>query len=370
MKKVLFFLTVLYGSIVNSGQMESEKERFAVYVPNLPKTTEITGGVIFLRPSIGGTNYNVHTYPLNFEVPTPLFSPSWVVQDISTSFSPGFLVNLRQTFENTGLDFNLYWVHLRTDNTTHDTAIGSSFNGPLYEIGPEASVIKNASGQLKTSFDVINADFAKHIHLDPHLQTRLLFGVTGIGLKVQQSGTFSGIPNFTITQKTEAKLTGAGIRLGLDFDNTLDYKLIKGINFKNWSLIGAFTSSLILGESTPSLTFTGVSDILTLAGIPTNYQAIHQTSATLFIPGFDGKVGVKYRHKLQEQSSSHNIKDLQVEIGYMGIVYLDAIHNVVPANYADNSPGIGTGVIYLKSINKLVENFALSGPYVTASLKL
>ena len=337
-----------------SGSMGEEKHSFDIYVPNLERSNELSGGAFFLKPT-GAVDYNVYTAPLNPTVATPLFSPDWYVQTVPSTFTPGFYFNYRHVFENSGNDVNLYWAHLRTSNSTSNGAAEHHFNGPLYQVGPEARAINFASAQNKYAYDIVNLEVAKNIYIDPSLQTRLLFGISGLFLNQELNSTFSGTPNFSITSKEESRFDGAGIRFGLDGSYVVRPQL---------SVVGLFASSLFLGTGQPSITYTGVSDVLRISGIPVNNQNIYNKNYLQLVPAVDGKLGIKYFKPLESN------RRFAVEAGYMGAYYFNVFQGVTPSNYADNSPGIDTGVIYLKSLIKVVKSFGLTGPYVTASLKV
>ena len=124
-------------------------------------------------------------------------------------------------FVNNGSDLNLYWAHLRVNNTTSNTAPVSDFEGPLYAVGPESAAISKANGQVKYGYDVLNGDLAKHINIDPNLKTRILAGITGLWLNEQINATYSGPPKFIILSQSTSKFNGAGLRLGLDTNYNL-----------------------------------------------------------------------------------------------------------------------------------------------------
>ncbi len=345
---------LLFNAVLGySGGMGPTDERFDIYVPNLESSNEYSGGAFFLRPS-GAADYNVYTSPLNPDVTTPLFSPSWDAQDIALNFTPGFFFNFRHIFKNSGSDANLYWAHLRTSNSTTNLAAPARFNGPYYQVGPEASAIHTASGQVRDAYDLVTLEVAKHVNIDPALTTRLLAGISGVWISEQMRTTFSGVPAFTITTADISKFNGAGLRLGLD---------AAYLATSNLDIVGLFASSLFLGTERPSVLFTGMSDVLQLGGIPVNYQHISHDHFLQLVPAVDGKLGIKY-HRFFEANYT-----VSFEAGYMGTFYFNALQKYEPANYADNSPGIDTGAIYLKSLSKLSLDFGVTGPYIMASLR-
>ena len=341
--------------LCTSQEPHSFNDGLSIHVLDLPSSNEVSGGAFFMRPS-GSPDYNVNTSPLNPDVPTPILSPDWAMQKINTNFTPGFFLNLRHVFSNKGSDVTVYWAHLRTTNNDNNVAANNTFDGPLYAIGPESFLVAQANGAINFSYDVVNGDVAKHIAIDSSLSTRFLAGITGIWLNQQLTQYFSGQQpsTFQMRTQTSSKFNGAGLRVGVD----VDYQ------FKNqFSLVGFFASSLILGTQSPTTTFTGTSDLLVAAGIPVNHQSLTHPNFSQIIPAMDGKLGVRYSH-----DTLHGLV-YSLEAGYQGVIYINAIQNYVPTNYADNSPGIDTGAIFLKSVARTVQDFTLSGPYITASIK-
>ena len=85
----MYLLCISIAAVGYSETISPGKKSFNIFVPNLPASNEISGGAIFMRLS-GSADYNVKTFPLNENVQTPILSPDWQVQNIKSSFTPGF----------------------------------------------------------------------------------------------------------------------------------------------------------------------------------------------------------------------------------------------------------------------------------------
>jgi hypothetical protein len=358
---------ILMASNLYAGTMGDVRSNFDVYAPNLAKSNEISGGAVFLRPA-GNQDYAVLTNPFGPSAATP----SWQVLDINTTFSPGFFFNLRHTFENTSNDVNLYWLHLRTSNSTANDANGGytaspgwQMIGPDYEIGPNDKVFRLAQGSIDYSFDAINGELGQHIHVDPLLKARLFAGISGVILQNKLTGIYTGLQRDTGTgalsgfvyfpQTSIAKYNGAGLRVGLDAESNA--------YFNNFSILGSFASSLLIGTQYARTNFVGGSTSLEALNIQGNYQFIAKKSYANLVPAVDGKLGLKYAYQ-------HNDKTFTVEGGYMAAIYINALVNYVPSTTVPPSAGTTTGGIYLQSLKKTTDNFSFNGPYVNASLKM
>lgn len=337
--------------IANAGTMGEANTPMPLY--------EVSAGALFLRPA-GATDYNVLTSPFNPNVPTPILSPRWEAQEISPSTQTGFTLNLRRNFADTNRDISLNWAHLRTNDTASTAANNNAppyreMDGPFFEIGPDAGVLRNAVGRVKFNYDVVNLEAAKHIQLDSAIKARLFGGISGVWLKEELTATYTGDAHFMFSNTNTSKFNGGGLRVGLDGA----YQVTS-----YFDIVGLVASSVLLGSQQPNTTFTGTSDILIASGIPVNHQGISHKSYTQVVPALDAKLGLKFNYAYSPDCV------FSLEGGYMGAVYVNAIQNYVPATYVPGSEGINTGSIFLQSLTKTTEDFSVNGPYVTASLKL
>jgi len=366
-KKTYLALCIVALNSVSScfaGEMGAVEKRFDIYAPNLPKSNEITGGAVFLRPS-GNADYAVLTLPFNSSVPTPSDQPHWKVRDINASFTPGFYLNGRHVFQDSGRDVNLNWTHLRTNDTNATTADNSrppyfQMVGPASEIGPYDSRVRNAYGQMKYDYDVLNGDFGQHINIDPKLKTRIFLGISGLWLQEQLTTTFTGTGNLRFVSDYTSRFNGAGVRLGMDGMYPVYHHI---------EIVGGLAGGVLLGTQQTNSIYNGSSDFLASDGIAAGRQSISHRSYAQVVPSMDAKLAMKYSHQLS------NNRSLSIEGGYMGAVYVDAIQNYVPSTFVASSPeighgGINSGAIFLQSLMKTTNTFSVNGPYVSASLKM
>jgi hypothetical protein len=329
----------------------------------VPPSNEFTVGGVFLRPS-GSNDYAVLVSPFNPNVPAPILSPSWETKAINAGFSPGFLLNYRHVFANSDNDINLYWLHLRTSDSNNITANTSAppaqqMTGPVWNIGPDAGPTSRANGQMKNSFDVFNIEFGKQVKLGQNLQSRFFAGLSGLWLQHKIIGNFGGtdpiLGPYTFGITTHSKYKALGLRLGVDGE-------YKPINY--FSIVGLFAGNLYVGSQNPSTTTTGTGSILTAGGIPVNNQSISHDNYMQIVPAIDAKLGLKFSHQYSDSMS------FAIEAGYMASIYINAIQDYVPSTYVPGSLGIVSGSVYLQSLLKSTNSFALDGPYIQFSMKV
>ncbi|WED42485.1 Lpg1974 family pore-forming outer membrane protein [Legionella cardiaca] len=366
-KKAVSFAicSVLITSLnqATAGVMGEVNNNFAVYVPNLPASNEFTAGAVFLRPG-GSNDYAVLVSPFSPSVATPILSPNWETKGIHPDLSAGFLLNYRYVFPNSGTDLNLYWTHLHTsDKSTfpvnRNPPPAQQMTGPLWNVGPDAGPVSSANGQLKTNYDVFNAEIGKHVNFDPNLKGRFFAGVSGLWLEQQIIANFSGTDpilgpfQFGITNKST--YNAAGLRLGMDGE------------YQGWhdiNMVGLVAGNLFIGNQKPSVKTVGSGSVLAAAGIPVNHQSITHKSFVQVVPALDLKLGLKYSRQYVDD------KVFAIEAGYMASIYVNAIQNYSASTYVPGSLGIVTGAMFLQSLLKTTDSFSVDGPYITASLKI
>ncbi|CEK09942.1 Lpg1974 family pore-forming outer membrane protein [Legionella hackeliae] len=364
-KKVVSFAicNLLITSISHAGAMGDVNNNFAVYVPNLPASSEFTAGAVFLRPG-GSNDYAVLVSPFTPDVTTPILSPDWEPKGIDADFSPGFTLNYRYVFANSGTDFNLYWTHLHTsDDSTfpvnRNPPPEQQMTGPFWNVGPDAGPVSSAAGQLKNKYDVLNAEVGKHLNFGPNLKSRFFAGVSGLWLEQEIIANFGGtdpiLGPFRFGISTKSTYNAAGMRLGMEGEYD---------GWHNINVVGLLAGNLFIGSQQPSTNSTGSGSVLAAAGIPVNYQSISHKSFVQVVPALDAKLGLKYSRQFA------NDKLFAIEGGYMASIYVNAIQNYVPSTYVPGSLGIVSGAMFLQSLVKTTDSFSVDGPYVTASLKI
>ncbi len=357
---IVYLLIFPFYNALASATNNSSKEQLNI---SSPSSNEFTVGGVFLRPS-GSNDYAVLVNPFNPSVPTPILSPSWATKSINPGFTPGLLLNYRHVFSNSDNDINLYWVHLSTsdsDNTLANTSAPpyQQMTGPIWNIGPDAAPTSRANGQMNNNYDVFNLEFGKHVAFGQNLQSRIFTGLSGLWLEHKIKGSFGGtdpiLGPYTFNITTDAKYHAAGLRLGVDGE----YEAIN-----HFSIVGLFAADLYLGSQQPSTTTTGTGSILTAGGIAVNNQSISHSNYIQLVPAIDAKLGLKFSHEY----AGNNL--FAVEAGYMASIYVNAIQNYVPSSYSPGSLGIVSGSVYLQSLLKSTDSFALDGPYIQFTLKM
>jgi hypothetical protein len=329
----------------------------------LAATNEFAAGGVFLRPA-GSNDYAALVSPFSPNVPDPILTPNWEAKGMDANFSAGFTLNFRHTFNQSGNDFNLSWIHLHArDDATFGVNLGpipiQQMAGPFWAVGPNDGPTSGARGYLKSNYDVVSAEFGKQLHFEDSLYLRLFSGICGVWIHQNNTALFNGLDPveglFTFGITTKSKYNSGGIRFGLESD----YHTWRGL-----SLVGLLAGNLLIGTQQPLTETSGTSNSLAAAGIGVNQQSVSHRSYVQMVPAVDAKLGLKYCHEYCPN------KALSVEAGYMASMYVNVVQNYVPSTYVPASLGIVSGSVYLQSMMKTTESFSLDGPYITFALKM
>lgn len=307
---------------------------------------EVTAALLYLQPVADNLEYGTQVTPL----PAP--SPHWVNQSVETSLSPAFNVGLRYIVPESGNDLRASWTHLNASSSDSFVADSQQFAGPPYEIGPDSNLYNLGHGYVDFEYDSVNIE-AGHLWTDGSpAQVRLFGGIQYARIGEELRGRFASFDGIYASSNTNTSLlNGVGPRLGVEAG------VVKG----RFDLLGQVAGSALVGRQENRLDFEAISPDLLIVGVtPPNRQSIVSPDATRVVPAIDSKLGAGWTIPMQNGSI------IRLEGGYQAAVYINAISQyaisdvVVPPNVQ----GIG---VFLESAYHLHNNFAVHGPYASAS---
>ena len=344
----------------------SSQDSAYISIPSLNPGFNMGVAALWLRPGASNLTYVIYNRAL------PLLQPSWSEQELNPAFSPAFEIQMGYVPKNSGgMDIDLDWTHLRSETVTESIAAATSsdFLGPDYDIGPDGSNIRNATGSAQFSADVINVDAGQHVLFGRRLNIRFFGGLSTGFLKENLTDTYSGtatavaasgsIPAtaagpFSVTQYESSRFSGAGPRIGVD----ANYRMRCGFGF-----IGEGAITALFGTMASNTNYLGTSQTLINNGyaVP-NPQYIADQHVFQVIPGFDTKLGVDYKRALSQTTT------LVVSTGYQAAVYINAISQYLPGSLVQTK-GLSTGSLYVETMNHILSNYSMQGPFLKLSLE-
>lgn len=316
---------------------------------------EYTLGAVFLKPGASNLNYVIYNNGL------PLQSPSWTEKEIQPNYSAGFDLGVRYVLsEQVNQDINLTWTHLSTRDSTSVTAPAGVFLGPDYQIDPNAIPIRAAQGIAKFKYDVANLDLGQRVFFGEHLQIRFFGGLSTGFLREDVNAIYSGNVvvglyqgPFVLNQLVSSNYTGIGPRLGL----LADYETDSG-----FGVLGEAAVSGLIGTQNTKTSYTASSQqLLSVYGQAQNSQYIVDEHVYQAIPGFDGRLGLSYKHAVGRTGS------IKFTAGYEAAVYVNAISQYLPQTLVDSAP-LQTGGIFVATMSHTLSNYSVQGPFLNVTL--
>lgn len=331
-------------------------DNFGVSVPRLTPGFEVHAAALWLAPGASNLNYVINNKAL------PVQSPSWTEQELNPGYSAAFAVGARYIFPNSGSDIRIDWTHLNTSDSKSLVAANNQyFLGPDFQIGPDGIPIRQASGNAKFRYDIINLDGGQFVNLGPYVAMRFFGGLSGGSLREQVSATYSGNVNtgsfpgpFSMSQKVSSDFYGVGPRIGMD--------AIYNIN-QMFSILGEGAISALIGRTDSKTNYTGSAvQLATTFGQAVNSQFIKDQNLNHVVPGLDAKLGVKY------QQCFDHVGTVSVTAGYQAAVYMNAINQYLPGTLVTNQP-MQSGGIFVMTMDHTLSNYSVQGPYLDIALQ-
>lgn len=313
--------------------------------PCSPSCIEFSASLLFLQPSGGNLEYGTLVSPL------PLPTPNWANLAVDPAFSPAFNVGMGYRFPDCGNDVQLTWTHLDTSDNASVVADVNQFVGPPDEIGPDAGAFLIAEASAQFEYDSVNVDIGQRFHSGGPIQVRVFGGLQFARLGEDLTASFRSIDGTIANGYTNRSLfTGVGPRLGMKVQTV----------GRHVDLLGEIAVAVLVGTLKSRIDFTSLSPELAGLGItPPNTQSLTSPNATFVIPSIDSHLGTGY-------TADTGYGVFRVEAGYQLAVYVNAIHQYSLSEVV--TPPVDQSVgVFLRTQTPLQSNFAVHGPYLTAS---
>lgn len=337
-----------------------------VFVPNLKPGVQFTASYLQLKPGADNLGFATITTFL------PIQNPQWAVQDLNTSYQPGFAVGARQVFACSGKDIQTNWEHLRTSDSSSVTVsdLTTQWISPFSQTGPSTSEnanqvgifhFKAAHGQGNFDYDMVNLDVGQTVNVGMHTQLRLFAGVSWVRLQEQLLSTFYNDPNLDpvppviapantslryISLNNTSTFSGVGPRLGLTLFNNL---------WHGFTFVGQLSGAILTGWMQPAqYSFAGVFE----DAVDSEQISSHRVTQVVFAS--DAKLGLGYSSVLGNGSL------LTIESGFKAAIFMNPF-----ATYetSTNVLPLDIGSLSTNSMRHTPSNFTLNGWYATASLQ-
>lgn len=361
-KKSLILLAAL-GFALNSttayaGATGCTDSHSWISIPNLQPRFEFNIAALALKPGASNLNYVI------FNKELPAQSPAWTEIELKPGYSAAFGLGASYIFSG-GKDITLDWTHL-TSNTSASIEAPSSayFLGPDFEIGPDATDIRNASGKVQFKYDVVNLSAEQLVNFGCRTQMRFFGGLSNAYLREQVTATYSGTVTsgifagpFSTTQTVASSFIGLGPRAGIGASYTMNY---------GFGLLGEAAASALIGSASAKTNYlSAAQELLITFGDASNSQWIKDQNAMQVIPGFDTKLGISYQHLFNPCML------LAVKAGYQAAVYVNAINQYIPGSLVKGTPNtsLDTGGIFVATMSHTQSNYSVQGPFLQASLQ-
>ena len=283
--------------------------------------------------------------------PLPLPTPNWANQAVDPDFGPAFVVGMGYRFPACDNDVQLTWTHLDTSDGASVVADVSQFVGPPYEIGPDAGDFRIARATAQFDYDSVNFDVGQRFRSGGPIEVRVFGGLQFARIGEDLTASFQNIDGTLANGYTNRSLfTGVGPRLGLKAQTV-------GGHF---DLLGEIAGSVLVGTLKSRIDFTAISPELAGLGItPPNTQSLTSPNATFVVRTIDSRLGTGY-------TANTNRGIFRIEAGYQLAVYVNAVHQYSLSEVV--TPPVDQSVgVFLRTQTPLQTNFAVHGPYLTAS---
>jgi hypothetical protein len=234
-------------------------------------SVEISGSLLYLKPSTGNLEYGTLVTPL------PLVSPGWENQALDPDYSPAFGIGVRY-IANEWADFAVNWTHLRSTADASVSAMPTQMVGPPFLVGPESALYKRGDGSVDISYDSVTLEARYNFCNDCVFQFRAFGGLEYARIGEDLTGTFQS-PNgaASMSSTTHSRFSGIGPRLGIKGQYALG----------DFSLLGELAGAALIGTSETSMNFTTVAPALT----GPNNQSLTSPDATRARAQHRGQIG-------------------------------------------------------------------------------
>ncbi len=320
---------------------------------------ELYGDLLFLQPNGSSLYYAAQADGLDESISIPAISPNWIIREITPNYSAAFKVGAKILFSGTKTNLEASWERLFSSKSVNHTVSGDGqMLGPLSDIGPNSAVYSKSHGEAHFHFDAVDLVFGQECCGFKRLYPNFFAGAGFARIKQTVESTYSNkSAGTTRTIKTSSTFTGAGPKLGLDFDYRIGW---------GFFLSGSSSLGLDIGEAQNITMYFSNSPYLVSQGIPVpNTQAVTVPNRTSVIPSLEEKLGFSY-------AGIFKCCKVKFGAGYQAQIYLNAIQTidmtapqVEPSLLGVTVPDSG---MFAVGFERTLSNFILTGPYISLSV--
>ncbi len=348
--------TLLLSTLIADLPTQSEE-----YCP--PSCSSVTfslyGDLLYLQPNGSNLYYAAEAYPFDDSIAVPAVSPNWKIYEIDPKYSFGFEVGAKAHFNDSKTSIMANWERLHShDGADHYVTDNRNMIGPLFDIGPNSSNYKSASGKASFHFDAADLIFGKEFCFIDRLYTNFFAGASFA--RIHQSMNVLYKNNSTSISRNisyYSKFIGAGPEVGVDFG----YRITRDFSFTGSSSLG-----LIMGQMQNGTTYQSTTPFLATIHVPQpNVQGTRVPNRAQLVPNFEEKLGFSYDTDFDSWGFS-------VGVGYMVQIYVDAVQSVdmtAPQVPPSLTPALVPDAgVYAVGFERTLSNFILSGPYASLNI--
>lgn len=320
---------------------------------------ELYGELLFLQPNGSSLYYAAQADGLDESISIPAISPNWFIREITPNYSAAFKVGAKLLFSGTKTNLEASWERLYSSKSAnHQVYDSGQMLGPISDIGPNSAVYSKAEGEAHFHFDAVDLVFGQECCGFKRLYPNFFAGAGFARIKQIVDSTYSNTSaGTTRTIKTSSTFTGAGPKLGLDFDYRIGW---------GFFLSGSSSLGLDIGESQNQTNYFSSSPYLISNGIPVpNTQSVTVPNRTQAIPSLEEKLGFSY-------AGIFRCCKVKFGAGYQAQIYLNAIQTiemtapqVEPSLFSVTVPDSG---MFAVGFERTLSNFILTGPYISLSV--
>ena len=336
----LFSIVPLFADFIFEPEGEQKKFPSAppstVRLVNPASNIDLEFTALILQPSGSNLQLGVKATP---ESST---SDDWKIYELNPSYHFGFNLDFTASGHISHTNFSINWEHFRSATGTTKTSSTEGMIGPFFEIGPDASPYKTATGKVYFELDVLNLDYGIYVNFGRRLLTNLFAGIAIARVERDLHTVYASLDG-QVKRSIEAPSTfsGAGPRIGFDFS----YQF-----WRNFHFVGKTAAALLSGPIRTKSTYHSTAPNLTPLVQRTSINA-----KTQLVPEVDSKLGFSYAQVFKKHYT------VKIEGGFQTQVFASAIQTIDIGS--EIAPTPHTAGIVAQTFQKNISNFTLAGPY-------
>ncbi|MGB8468060.1 MAG: Lpg1974 family pore-forming outer membrane protein [Candidatus Babeliales bacterium] len=322
----------------------------SVFTTSPEYRADIEFRALFFKPTGSNLYYAAEAHPL------PIESPNWFVHEVKPTYHFGFDIGFHGVIHRVNASIGLNWEHFNS-NDSHTFAVTdeNDFVGPFFEIGPDSTLYKQAYGQKRFHFDLIDLTFGQYVQLGDRFHANLFCGIAAARIRQSNYAVYSNVDG-TIIRSITAPSTFAGA--GPECGACYWYDIACGVQ-----LAGKTVPSLLMGTLKNKTTYNSISPELPLLGVPTpNTQIITVPNRNQVVPGFTQTLEFAYSYDRCNYEG-------RIALGYQIQLYIDAIQSVdMGSEVVTPAVPVESVGVFARTFLRTRSNFGLAGPYLAFKL--